>query len=165
MRFFIKILITLVVLAILLPFTLLKGKDGRPLMSLDKLKTPDISVPRLPTTGLGSDDGNKDLIYRWTDREGVIHFTNTPPPRGVEYTVKGYDPNTNLIQSVKLPQAEEPPERKPVQAATKQPPGSLREIGNPYSVEKVEKLMEDARNVQKLLEDRLERQEELIQGQ
>ena len=163
MRFFIKILITLVVLAILLPFTLLKGKDGRPLMSLDKLKAPDISVPSLPASG--RDGGNKDLIYRWTDSEGVIHFTNTPPPQGVEYTVKGYDPNTNLIQSVELPQDEEPSVRKPVQAATKKPPGSLQEIGNPYSVEKVEKLMEDAQNVQKLLEDRLKRQEEIIQSQ
>ncbi len=163
MRFFIKILITLVVLAILLPFTLLKGKDGRPLMSLDKLKAPELSVPKLPK-GVTGESGKKDLIYRWTDREGVVHFTNTPPPEGVEYTVKGYDPNTNLIQSVEPLKAEEPAARKPVQAARKTP-SSLKEIGNPYSVEKVEKLMEDAQNVQKLLEDRLKKQEALIQGQ
>lgn len=161
MKFFIKLLIALVVLAVLLPFTLLKGKDGRPLMSLDKLTKPDIALPKLPDS---DNKGGRDLIYRWTDAEGVVHFTNTPPPAGVNYTVKGYDPNTNLIQSVKPLNKEEPPASKPVQAARKTPE-SLKEIGNPYSVDKVDKLMDDARKVQQLLDDRLKKQEALIQGQ
>lgn len=162
MRFFVKIMITAVVLAVLLPFTFLKGKDGRPLMSLDRLKAPKLEMPALPKA---PGKPKQDLIYRWTDGEGVIHFTNTPPPPGVEYTVKGYDPNTNLIQSVQPEKPEEPAPRKAVQAATKKPSEGLEGIGNPYSVEKVEKLMEDAKNVQKLLEDRAKRQEALIDGQ
>jgi len=127
MRFFVKIMITAVVLAVLLPFTFLKGKDGRPLMSLDKLKAPKLEMPDLPKA---SGKPKQDLIYRWTDAEGVTHFTNTPPPAGVEYTVKGYDPNTNLIQSVQPEKPEEPPQPKAVQAARKTAPEGLEDIGS-----------------------------------
>jgi len=162
MRFFIKLLITLVVLAVLLPFTILKGKDGRPLMSLDRLKAPELSVPKLPVPG---NRKRQDLIYRWVDDSGIVHFTNTPPPAGVAYTVKGYDPDTNLIQSVRPTAATEPEPVQPVQSKSEKQPSSLKDIGNPYSIEKVEKLMDDAKNVQHLLEDRAKRQEQLISGQ
>jgi hypothetical protein len=162
MRFFIKLMLAAVVVAVLLPFTLLKGKDGRPLMTLDRLKAMDLEMPSLPKM---KGKSKPDLIYRWTDAEGVIHFTNTPPPEGVRYTVKGYDPDTNLIQSVKPVRPEEPPATRAVQAPATRPKGGVAGVGNPYSVERVEKLMKDAENVQKLLEDRARRQEALIQGQ
>ena len=162
MRFFFKLLITLVVLAVLLPFTILKGKDGRPLMSLDRLKAPDLSIPELPKAATGR---REDLIYRWVDDSGIVHFTNTPPPAGVAYTVKGYDPDANLIQSVRPTAPTEPEPVRPVQAPSEKQPASLKDIGNPYSIEKVEKLMEDAKNIQHVLEDRAKRQDQLISGQ
>ena len=161
MKLFGKLLIAALVLSVLLPFTILKGTDGKPLMSLDKLKLPDLSLPEIPdsvkNTGLNPVSGSVDVIYQWKDEKGELHFSSTPPPDGVKFTSKGYDPNTNLIQSVKIqeetaqPEAEQQPEIK-----------KASDIGNPYSPEKVEKLIKDAQNIEKLLNDRLKKQEALI---
>jgi hypothetical protein len=168
MKLFVKLLIASLVIAVLLPFTLLKGKDGRPLMSLDAIKAPELSLPDmpdLPDADLGKvlpkDGGRQDIVYKWKDAKGEWHFSSTPPPQGTEYSVKGYDPNTNLIQSVK-PKAEEiapnkEPEPNP-QVSVKAP----GKIGNPYSPEKIENLFNDAKNVQNLLDERLKQQEALM---
>ena len=118
MRLFVKIIVTTLVLAGLLSFTQFKGKDGRPLMSLDSLKIPKLELPGLPDTPGRTE---QDRVYRWSDAEGVIHFTDTPRPSGVDYTVKAYDPNANLIQSVPAEKPVEPPRRKEVQAARRNP--------------------------------------------
>jgi len=161
MKLFVKFLIAAVVLAILLPFTILKDKDGRPLMTLDKIKAPDITLPQLPetikNTEINSVTDSNDVIYKWRDSKGELHFSSSPPSEGIRYTSKGYDPNTNLIQSVNIP--DEKPEQVVEQAPQIKKPS---DIGNPYSPEKVEKLMEDAQNIQKLLNDRISKQEALI---
>ena len=72
MKFFLKLLIVALVLAVLLPFTFLKDDSGRPLMSLDKLKAPDIALPTTPDVklpNLGNDDGRQDIVYQWRDAE------------------------------------------------------------------------------------------------
>jgi len=166
MNLFAKFLIAALVIAVLLPFTVLKGKDGRPLMSFGDLKAPDITLPDLPDTDIGnipgsSSQGREDIVYKWKDAQGEWHFSSTPPPQGVEYTVKGYDPNTNLIQSVK-PKIEEPdPVKEPAGETTVsvQNPG---DVINAYSPDKIENLFNDAKNVQHLLEDRFKQQEAII---
>ena len=162
MRLFVKIIISILLLAGLLSFTLFKGKDGRPLMSLDSLKIPKLELPALPKL---PGKRKQDRVYRWIDAEGVIHFTDTPPPAGVGYTVKGYDPDANLIQSVPAAKPVEPLRRKAVETITKKASPTTDAIGNPYSAGKVQKLMQDAKNVQKLLQDRARRQQALIDGQ
>ena len=174
MNLFFKFLIVALVLAVLLPFTVLKGKDGRPLMSLGDLKAPELSLPQIPeatstdnaaskSVSMPSAEG-KDIVYKWRDEKGELHFSSSPPPEGFEYTAKGYDPNTNLIQSL------------PVQSEATREIGAAEqkgeiavnedaaedEIGNPYSPEKVKKLMKDAKNIQKMLDDRFKQQEALM---
>ena len=107
------------VLAFLLPFTLLKDDQGKTLMSfsdfsisdfslldfgLADFKIPDIlgSDRLLPTVGGGS---REDIFYRWNDAKGNVHFTTEPPPDGIEYSVKGYNPDANVIKAVKLPKS------------------------------------------------------------
>ncbi len=167
MKLFGKFLITALVLAMILPFTVLKGKDGRPLMSFSDLKMPKLSLPELPETPDLSNIKDKtpnismpgkDIVYKWRDKEGELHFTSTPPPKGIEYTVKGYDPNTNLIQSVEIKTEESEHTAQTEDKNTKEP----LDLSNPYSPEKVKKLIDDAQNVQKLLNDRLKKQEALI---
>ncbi len=161
MKLFGKLLIAALVLSVLLPFTILKGKDGRPLMSFSDIKAPSLSLPSMPD--IVSDtkpkpvSGSGDIIYKWKDKQGVLHFSSSPPPEGTEFTSKGYDPNTNLIQSVKV--ITEPTERLRPQQQQIQ---TSSDIGNPYSPAKVEKLIKDAQNIEKLLNDRLKRQEALI---
>ena len=168
MGFFVKFLIAALVIAVMLPFTFLKGKDGKPLMSINDLKGPDLSLPKIPT-GISAPDSaagsaGKDTIYQWKDAEGVTQFTSSPPPAGVDYTSKGYDPNMNLIQSVKV--KSEPESGSNSEAETLAQSQSRKEktssIGNPYSPEKVEKLFDDAHNIEKLLNDRMKQQEAAI---
>ena len=151
MKFFVKLMIAAVVLAVLAPFTVLKGKDGKPLMSFRDLKMPNLALPEVPDAvkGAGLKQDGKDVIYKWKDAKGVLHFSSKPPPTGIEYTSKGYDPNTNLIQSVEIE------EEKPVEAFAEAPNiEKPSDLVNVYSPDKIEKLMKDANNVQKLLNQR-----------
>lgn len=153
MKFFLKLMIAAVVLAVLAPFTVLKGKDGKPIMSFSDLKMPDLAMPKVPDAVQDASlpkAGGKDVIYQWKDAKGILHFSSTPPPKGTEYTSKGYDPDTNLIQSVKT-EEEQPPQTITTEAPRLEKPSDL---ANVYSPDKVEKLIKDAKNVQKLLNDR-----------
>jgi len=160
MKLFIKLIVFLLVMAVLLPFTIIKGKDGQPLLSFSDLRAPDISLPSLPKSGITIGSSGK-TIYRWTDAEGNLNFTNSPPAEGIAYTTNQYDPNQNVIQAVKIPDKNldvivinEPSSKKKIHGAS--------DIGSPYSIEKVEKLFEDANNVEQLLKDRLKKQEAMI---
>ena len=165
MKLLAKLLITALVLAGILPFTILKGPDGRPLMSFSDLKLPGVPTPEIPKSiedaipDLPGGKAGEDVIYRWRDKNGILQFTNTPPPEGVEYTAKGYDPNTNLIQSVELPK-DEPEQGKEVESGQQK----NFELKSPYSPEAVEKLFDDAEKVQKLINDRYKKQEEIFNG-
>lgn len=168
MKLFAKLLIAIAVIAILLPFTILKDETGNTLLSfpdiaLPDLSMPDISLPGMPdlsdsmNTGSSAEsmDG-KDIFYKWYDDKGDLHFTSEPPAPGVEYIVKGYDPDANVIQAVKIPpKAVE----KDAKVAT---PTNAKKSGNttsPYSSDSIQKLFEDARNIEKLLDQRAQKQD------
>ncbi len=172
MKFFGKLMITALVLAVLLPFTVLKGKDGRPLMSFSDIKLPNVKIPDLSVpdaikpsnTQLSPNNSDKDIVYKWKDSSGALHFTSSPPPEGIEFTAKGYDPNQNLIQSVKVNKEEDQETGIAGQGDGKG--GGIQNksekgIGNPYSPKKIEKLFDDAENVQKILNERTKALENL----
>jgi len=165
MKLFAKIMIAVLFIALLLPFTILKNDAGDTLMSISDLSLPSFSLPDLPgipgsgeiTSAVESLDG-KDIFYKWYDAEGNVQFTSEPPPDGIEYTVKGFDPNANVIQAVKVPQHQASPgDPEPIRQNATGP----EEIGNPYSKESIEKLFEDAKNIEKMLNQRLKDQESL----
>lgn len=162
MKLFGKLLIAVLIIGLLLPFTILKGSDGKPLMSFSDLKLPKLStpdLPELPDLGNKSDSASvngKDVIYKWTDAEGQLQFSSSPPPGGTEYTAKGYDPNTNLIQAIDIPTEEA--QAKVEETDSEKEASSLDDMGNVYSPEKIEKLFKDAQNIEKLLNDRLKNQ-------
>lgn len=156
MKLFAKFLIAALFISMLLPFTILKGPDGNTLMSFSDIGLPDFSMPDLPSMpsagkmGSSVDGGGQDIVYQWYDADGNVQFTTEPPPQGIEYTVKGFDPDTNVIQAVELPREEAPADETTGQAE------KMDEIGNPYDPERIEKLFEDAKNVEKLLKQRFE---------
>ncbi len=166
MSLFVKLMLAAVVIALLLPFTLLKDEQGKTLMSfsdlsLQDLRLPDISIPDMPDL-LSSkklmpsntrSDG-KDIFYRWNDAQGNIHFTTEPPPGGIEYTVKGYDPNANVIQAIKIPT--EPNATDPGTG------GSTPSLDSAYNPDQVQKLINDTKNIEKLLNQRYENQNSTI---
>ena len=171
MKLFSKMLIAVLVIALLLPFTLLKGKDGSAMLNVMDLNFPSVSMPELSMPdflsldlpGLAGRIGNsddesltgKDVIYKWTDANGNLQFSNNRPPEGVVYTLKGYDPNLNVIQAVETPATR--PEAVP-EFESKKKITSAKDIGSPYSIEKIENLFEDANNIENLLNQRMEHQ-------
>ena len=167
MKLFAKLMLVLLVLAVLAPFTILKNNQGQTLMSFSDIGLPDFklpSVPELPSADSlipsGSGSGSMDKFYKWYDNQGELQFTTEPPPTGIEYTVKEFDPNTNVIQAVK-PTTQEPVEQalqtgKPVDVSS--PEG----LENAYSKESIEKLFEDTKNIEKLLNDRMQKQNAAI---
>ncbi|MFT5658754.1 MAG: hypothetical protein ACI9KN_002035 [Gammaproteobacteria bacterium] len=166
MKLFGKLLIAVLIIGFLLPFTILKGKDGKSLMSFSDIKFPSFSNP-LDIDVPGFDDlkdlskpaSASNLIYKWTDDEGNLQFSSSKPEESIEYTVKGYDSNQNVIQSVKI---EPKPVETVVDSEAEKKTANTNDIGSPYSVEKVEKLFKDAEGIEKLLNDRLKNQEAII---
>ena len=159
-------MIAVLFIALLLPFTILKDDGGDTMMSLSDFSLPDFSMPGLPkffstrnTAALDKDLGGKDLFYKWYDTDGNVQFTTEPPADGIEYTIMGFDPNTNVIQAVKTPTRESGSgESIPTQKKIDDP----EDIGNPYSKENIKKLFEDTKNIEKLLKQRLQDQDSVI---
>ncbi len=94
----------------------------------------------------------KVQVYKWRDENGVMQFSNTPPPTGGAAEQVVLDPNSNLMQAVKVPAEEEV--KQEVEA--KSP--------SPYSVKGMKKVVDDARGVEELLQQRHEGQQEMIKN-
>ncbi len=159
-------------IATLLPFTLLKKDNGETLMrfsdfSLPDISMPDISMPDWPSfsaarevTPSGNDDSRgKDIFYQWYDHDGNVQFTTEPPSDGVDFTRKAFDPNANVIQAVNVPvEKVATEEENPV----KEQPTHLDGAVNPYSTDRISKIFEDTRAVEKLLGQRAKDQESAL---
>ena len=171
MKLFKKLVLAALVIALLLPFTLLKDEEGKTLMSfssfsLPDLKMPDLKVPDMPgskqlDTSV-DDQGRRDIVYRWNDREGTIHFTTEPPAEGIKFTLKGYDPNANVIQAVKLPEIEEPAQPLTTDATASSEQNSSPDLENFYNKDDILKLFDDSKNIQQLLNQRFDYQKSAI---
>lgn len=92
----------------------------------------------------------KVQVYKWRDENGVMQFSNTPPPTVSNAEKIVLDPNSNLVQAVKVPEKEQPEEV----AQMKTP--------NPYSVKGMKKVMDDAKGVEGLLQQRHEDQQKML---
>lgn len=102
---------------------------------------PSFSSPSLPTFAEG-----KTTAYKWTDANGVVHYSSEPPPNPADAAVKmEVDPNVNLIQGIK---------EEPTIAGETDIPQGPDFSGNIYSPEKVKKLVDDAKAVQQQMNER-----------
>ena len=163
MKLFMKLLLTLLVLAVLAPFTILKDDSGRPLMSFNDLKMPDV-VPEIADE-IPVQPSAEDVVYQWKDAEGNLHFSSDPPAEGIEYTTRSFDPNTNVIQSVKKKDDSSLVASDTPGSASKDGQGEEEGgIGNPYTPQKIEKLFDDAREVQEKLNERYQKQQEILEN-
>ena len=163
MKLSLKLVLAALVLALLLPFTILKDEEGRTLMSVSSLsmpefKMPEFKMPDMPSMPgsnqpVPSNDGHRDqdIVYRWNDSKGNIHFTTEPPAEGIRYTLKGYDPNANVIPAVKLPEVDMPGQSVATDSSEQDSPPGLE---NAYNKDNILKLFEDSKNIQKLLNER-----------
>lgn len=175
MKLFVKLLVFVLIAGMLLPFTILKGEDGKTLMSFSDIKFPELSLSNLfgnnvpgigdlkDLTNISQPTSDNNQIYKWSDSNGNLQFSNSPPDDGIEYTVKGYDSNQNVIQAVSVkPEVEPEAEAVVVDPAAEQKTSGTTKVGNPYSVQKIEKLFKDAEGLEGVLNDRLKKQEAII---
>jgi len=161
-RTLIRILLLLLVFAGIFPFVY-PMKDGKPMLSLDKLmmpklpdiSLPDVSLPREEKTPVGT----PVTFYKWRDGSGNWHFSSEKPPAGVAYETSEVDPNANLIQGVSNAPATASPEAT---AEADNAPHSDKEVVFGYTPEKVGEMMEKTRNVKKALEQRQQAEQQLM---
>ncbi|SMF07382.1 protein of unknown function [Alteromonadaceae bacterium Bs31] len=106
--------------------------------SLDDLK------PELPK-------GN-DTAYKWTDENGLVHYSSEPPSDSETAKRLDVDPDVNMIQGI------EP--SSPAASAPQAP--QTPQLSNPYSAEGIQQTLDKARNVQKILDERHEKQKKLM---
>lgn len=91
-------------------------------------------------------------VYQWTDEHGVTHFGGTPPTGQGAYEKKEIRANANVLQRVKTPQEEE--EEKQASQVSK--------VGNPYTPEGVKSLMDEAKDIQKQMDERKSATDEIL---
>ncbi len=148
MRLIIKLLLLTLVVAAVLPFITL-GPNGSAL-----LKPPDLNVPDFDVTKISelvtkhkpaSDDNQSARVHKWRDSDGHTHYTSDPPPQGIQSEMLSIRPDTNVVPAVKLPQPSKQVIKPKLQ---KDSVGSVYSPGNPGQ------LIDDARNVQNVLNDR-----------
>ena len=84
MKLFVKLMLALLVLVFLLPFTLLKDDEGNTLMSFSDFSMPNFKLPQLSQgkelIPAKSGSGAMDTFYKWYDPKGNVQFTSEPPP-------------------------------------------------------------------------------------
>ena len=92
----------------------------------------------------------KVQVYKWRDENGVMQFSNTPPADGAQAQQVELNPNHNLVKAVKVHGKE-----------GSQPPQQLQ-APSPYSVKGMKKVMDDARAVEGMLQQRHEDQRKVL---
>jgi len=168
MSLFIKLILLVVAAAMAAPF-FLKGPDGAPLLSWDRLHAPEV---RLPDLGKAADTMREKLgteeevrarpveVYKWQDGEGRWHYSdNNEQGRAAQKLT--VDPNANLSHFEPFKASEYKEQAPPVRKKS----DSSASISFPASISpgKIPTLIDDAGNVDKLQKERLERQERALQ--
>lgn len=103
-------IIVMLMAALAMPF-FLKEKNGRP-----AFEAPDIgSMAKFSPTELFSNDPKEissvsepTHVYKWQDENGQWHYGDKPPINSQSSSLQTVelDPNTNVIQSLKIPEQE-----------------------------------------------------------
>lgn len=168
MKFFVKLLMGIVVLAVIAPFYL-KDKKGASLLSLNNIKMPELGMPEIPqnmqstVSGLTSQvsmsteatstsqAAPKIKVHKWKDENGQWHFSSA------DNAQKGVKSEVILLDATKAP----PPAPKPVSqeaASTDDVTNITPNILLPLTHGK--QAMDQARQVKALLEQRSKLQQQ-----
>lgn len=178
-RLLFKILIVLILLACVAPF-FIKGPGNRPLMTLDKLKLPKFSMPKLPefktakipplskeqkvavpeTLSSTVVSGAKKVkMYKWKDKDGLWHFSDRKNPDG-PYQVF-YLPANDKSEG---PKGSGETIKKMIQKTLSKIPDKLPTVKMPETIPygKTEQIKKEAQLLKKQLEDRYKEQERIL---
>lgn len=93
--------------------------------------------------------GEKEVFHKWTDADGTVHFTRDKPSIASELV--SVDPQANILQTPKY--EEKRKEKSGTAVLISDKPSS------PYTPSGAQELIENARNVEKVLEQRNQQME------
>lgn len=129
-----------------------------PSLSTVKNSIPDIDLPDIDLPTLSSDKNGAPLtVYKWVDKDGVINYSQADPKiSSAEIMV--VHPDTNLIQAGPVGAPEEPKPQTQRSAATA--PKTPLALPTPNNVKQ---LMEEAKNVQTLMDERTKTLEQALE--
>ena len=153
------IMLVLIAIAFAGPM-LLKKPDGTPFMEspLDYFSSDSKG-----TNSGQSSTNSSQTFYKWRGEDGTWHYSDQPQP-GQNIETVTVNTNTNLIQGLRIEKEEEKePEKIKGEAKAKEETSS---IPLPMTVpfEKVSKMLEDANNMQQVMDNRNKKIERAIQG-
>ena len=125
----ISMIIVLCVLAVV-PMILLGDKDLLARFGFgpkDELSELRAKAPKNFTT-VTTD--KKVTVYKWRDANGVLQFSNSPPPDGGDSDTVELRPDTNLVKAIKVPEEEPETKSGPVVMTTGNPytPGGMKQM-------------------------------------
>ena len=110
----------------------------------------ELSAPSIPELINNSSNPVKEEVYKWVDEKGVTHFSKQKPDSGQDAESIELGSNINIVDAVKVkPKAET--------VATKVNTENFN-----YHPKNVKKLIDDAQNVEKLIKDRYDQQQKII---
>jgi len=139
----IAVVVIILVAALAAPY-FIKGPDGKPLLSLHN-----------ETDAQQSTEQTRQTFYKWQDDQGQWHFADEVPA-GVNAVAVEVDTAANVLQSVTLPAevaAEKPQPEAPAEVSA---PSVLPMTVDPAAIPK---LIDDAKNIQTLLDERSRKQQ------
>jgi hypothetical protein len=126
------------------PLSMFDSGVNAALPDFEKLKA------RAPKNLRNAVTDEKVQVYKWRDKNGVMQFSNTPPADGSSAEQVVLKPNDNVVPAVKVA------EKETVAAEV------TSETPNPYSIKGMKKVMEDAKGVEQLLQNRHEQQQKML---
>jgi len=142
---FLSLLIVLIIVLVAGAFFLAPDSPDSPAL------LQGLSQIRSMTEGLDDAESKTTTVYKWQDADGEWHFSNNPPPQGVASQVQTYRADTNVIQAPRPPKTAAAP---PANEAT--PAEADSGIPGLPSPAKAKKLLDDARAVQDLNDNRMD---------
>lgn len=113
-------------------------------------------------TDAATGEGESQVIYKWTDAQGVLQYTNVAPPANVAVEVVEVDPNANLVPAAPVQQSEPVPVPAAAAGEVKEKTPAGYEMSFPYSPEEVKKNFDDARKGQQMMQERMQKQQEIL---
>jgi hypothetical protein len=153
MKRLIFILCLLVAMAFVVPM-LMKKTDGTPFI---KSPLDWFSTSSTDSNNNESSSNTTQSFYKWQDDDGTWHYSDKPPVGKNTETVT-VNTNINLIQGFRVDKKKE----QPVIEKNSQPQVESSPVALPMTVpiEKISKILEDANNIQQIMDNRHEQIEQ-----
>jgi len=162
MKIFIKLLLLLLILACASPF-FIRGPNGQPLMSINKLIFPELPIPSISVlksklgflnlaekTSQPNTKGDIE-VYKWRDEKGVVHYSDrqSGDKKGTLTQIKGISILPSAADSSVVKQED-----------------SSQGLPSPRRIPlaNIPKLIDDAKQIEQVLQQRKQRQDAVIDG-